>query len=351
MKTRLLKYIEIIIHIILWAIPILFFETEPDDKYLIVFRTADFDFFYPLYYGTLLNMALFYANAFFILPRLSRSKGITIAVFTCFALYVAITLVESGIDKIVANYKELPPDMNNFGVILLGNSILNLFVLIAAFTYRFATDWKKSEKLKREMNEEKLQAELNFLRSQVNPHFLFNTLNNLFAMARRNNDHETADGIGKLSGLMRYMLYETNVERIALQKEIDYIQNYIELQKMRFRKEDNIEINFNISGNTEIYSISPMLLIPFVENAFKHGISLKQYSFIKINLTVSSGKLIFSVRNSANNLHINKQKENNGLGIDNVKRRLGLLYKNRYKINIMNEKDVHQIELKIDLVG
>lgn len=200
-----------------------------------------------------------------------------------------------------------------------------------------------------ETKAKQLNAELQLFRNQVNPHFLFNTLNNLFSVALKNNDNETAEGISKLSHLMRYMLHDSNVEKISLEKEIKYIEDFMELQKIRFSSSYNIKIDFNKSGNINTTFISPMILIPFVENAFKHGISIENESFVNINLEVNQRKIIFSVENTINKLREENNKSDSGIGLENVKRRLELIYPKKHSLKIKNDGNLFFVYLEVNL--
>lgn len=200
-----------------------------------------------------------------------------------------------------------------------------------------------------EMEAKQLKAELNLLKSQVNPHFLFNTLNNLFSIAQKNNDNETADGLLKLSQLMRYMIYESNVELVSLEKEITYIKNFIELQRLRFDNQELLKVNLQITSNYKSIFICPMILIPFIENAFKHGLSVEDHNSIDISLSVENKTLQLNVRNSISNLKNGTDKKNSGIGLDNVKRRLNLVYPNRHTLSINSDKEFFNVDLKIEL--
>jgi len=200
--------------------------------------------------------------------------------------------------------------------------------------------------LLQEIQAKQVQTELNLLKAQINPHFLFNTLNNLFGMARRQDD-ATADGIARLSHLMRYMIYESNVDRINLEKEIHQIKRLIELQKLRFSKDDAIDIDFQIEGDTKKVQIPPMLLIPFVENAFKHGISIKAPSFINIHLSAQDDGLQFSIRNSIHSGRGERDMNNSGLGLQNVKRRLELLYPHSHELTTHKSGDTFEVNLTL----
>lgn len=178
-------------------------------------------------------------------------------------------------------------------------------------------------------------AELSTLRSQINPHFLFNALNTLYAVAMKENSEKTADGIQKLGDMMRFMLHENNQERIPLSKEIEYLHNFLDLQRMRLDESHDIEIRVNIQDAIQEIYIAPMLLNPFVENAFKHGISFRNPSWIYITLTQDATKLYFKAHNSIHQKAAgDPEKDHSGIGLENVKKRLELLYPNRHTLDI-----------------
>jgi len=193
-------------------------------------------------------------------------------------------------------------------------------------------------------------TELDTLRSQVNPHFLFNALNTLYAVALKESSEKTADGIQKLGDMMRFMLHENNQERIPLRKEIEYLHNFLDLQRMRLDEAHEIEIRVNIQEPERVMCLAPMLLNPFVENAFKHGISLRQPSWIFITLTLDATKLYFKVHNS---LHRktgdDPEKGGPGIGLDNVRKRLHLLYPNRHTLDIQATESDYFVSLVLEL--
>jgi two-component system, LytTR family, sensor kinase len=178
-------------------------------------------------------------------------------------------------------------------------------------------------------------ANLDFLRSQINPHFLFNALNTLYGTAIQENADRTGEGIQKLGDMMRFMLHENTQEKISLMREVDYLKNYIDLQKLRTHTSPEIVIQTEIEESVNGLQIGPMLLIPFVENAFKHGISLREPSHIKITLHTEGTKLFFDVYNSVHpKSGIDPEKNHAGIGLENVKQRLQLLYLNRHELMI-----------------
>ena len=172
-------------------------------------------------------------------------------------------------------------------------------------------------------------TELNYLRTQTNPHFLFNSLNSIYSLAHKKSDL-VPDAIVTLSEMMRYMLYETDNKYVLLEKEIDYIKNYIELQKLRLNNIENISIN--IHGNTKDRYIEPMLLISFIENAFKYGTDYKGTAYVKIVITLEENVFSFWIENKIENNK--KDPENSGIGLANIKNRLTLLYPNTHQLNL-----------------
>jgi two-component system, LytTR family, sensor kinase len=194
----------------------------------------------------------------------------------------------------------------------------------------------------------KSNANLQFLRSQINPHFLFNALNTLYGTALKENSEHTAEGIQKLGDMMRFMLHENNRDFIPMEKEIEYLKNYIALQKLRTQSSPDIRIEDNIDDVKCNRTIAPMLLIPFIENAFKHGISLKEKSWINIRLDCAEKVINFEVRNSIHVLtESDTEKDKSGIGLKNVSERLKLLYPGTHELKVSEDKDEFIVKLII----
>lgn len=192
------------------------------------------------------------------------------------------------------------------------------------------------------MEKEKLESELKMLRNQVNPHFLFNTLNNIHTLVYKKSD-KASDAIMKLSGLMRYMLYETNSEIVLLEKELEYLKNYVELQRLRFTNPN--QVNFTVEGDSSNKTIAPLLLVPFIENAFKHGLSAGNTSSIDIRINISESVLTFYCSNGFKSgadpdIH-------SGIGLNNVEKRLNLLYNNRHSLKINKLDNRFEVNLSL----
>ena len=194
----------------------------------------------------------------------------------------------------------------------------------------------------------KSKADIQFLRSQINPHFLFNVLNTLYGTALQENAERTAEGIQRLGDMMRFMLHENNLDFIQMNKEVEYLKNYIALQKLRTQSSPDIIIEDNINEQNCNYQIAPMLLIPLVENAFKHGISLKERSWIKINLACNEKEILFEVYNSMHEKTMNDtEKEKSGIGFNNVMERLKLIYGGRFRISVNGDGKEFFVKLAI----
>ncbi|QHT70495.1 sensor protein lytS [Rhodocytophaga rosea] len=219
--------------------------------------------------------------------------------------------------------------------------VVYIIVLLLSWGIAYAKYSSSQEKTILQTQVSAKSAELSSLRSQINPHFLFNALNSLYATALKEKSDKTADGIQKLGDMMRFMLEENNQERIPLDKEIEYLHNYIDIQRMRIDESQGVEIRINIQQPEKEIYIAPMMLNPFVENAFKHGVSLQHPSWIYITLTLDATRVYFKVHNSLHAKAADDPEENSsGVGLANVKKRLELLYPGRYILDIQqSDKD------------
>ncbi|MEO6981041.1 MAG: histidine kinase, partial [Mucilaginibacter sp.] len=213
---------------------------------------------------------------------------------------------------------------------------------------RFIVFLMRSSNRSLRLERENLNLEVNFLKAQVNPHFLFNTLNNLFSMAQDKENDELADGISKLSGMMRYMIYESNAETVPLKNEVEYIKSCIALNKLRYADHEAI-VDFRYSELAPDLFIAPMIFIPFVENAFKHGVTINNTSFIDIAIAVKDKELLFTCVNKNYSFIKKMVDDKSGIGLENVKRRLDLLYPGKHELLIKNDEEKFRVELKINL--
>ncbi len=222
----------------------------------------------------------------------------------------------------------------------LGHVLLNAFY---GTIFRIAIEWFEKQQQKRELEAQNVRTELSLLRARINPHFLFNVLNNINSFAQKKSD-KTSYAIIKLSEIMRYMLYDVKDEQILLDKEIAYIQNYLELQKLRYQ---NVEfVRFNITGGTSHVMVPPLLFMPFIENAFKHGRKQVKDS-IRIVFEVQNNFINFTCTNFKRILNSTEEIYSSGLGLPNIKRRLDLLFGNNYQLNIHEDENEYFVALKI----
>jgi two-component system LytT family sensor kinase len=322
---------------------------------------------------TLVFMALlFYGNIFWILKKALRYKSL-LAGIAAATSWLILTFTANYIivgPKLNENLP-LPPPPPNFGshkggpdhlvlndtaVFTTGNglhmqlTLLLVFLAIAGLSiaYFFLKEWARNELVRNQREAYQLSTEIKFLKSQINPHFLFNTLNNLFSMAQDNGNDKLADGISKLSGMMRYMIYESNAETVPLKNEIEYIKSCIALNKLRYA-DDEALVNFKYSEQVPDVFIAPMIFIPFIENAFKHGVLINNTSPIDISIAVNDKALLFICENKNYSFVKKMENDKSGIGLENVKRRLDLVYPGKHELIIKNDENLFHVELKIDL--
>lgn len=325
---------QIIFHIVLWTIWI----------GLPIVNAGDHDRFRQ--YAILLipvNLAhipLFLLNTEWLIPKVLRKKGVTTYLISLFFLIIAFGLVQFFLREwiIPANLKFR--HYNSFWAI-----VPVCFVTAISTGYGFIMYLLNQEKAKQEEQQERLKSELSFLRSQISPHFIFNILNSLVYLIRSRSAMAESVTI-KLSELMRYMLYTSSEEQVPLESELDYLQNYVELQRIRF--EEDVEIKLNLEGHAGAQLIEPMLLIPFVENAFKHGVGLVTDPIIDISLKFDEEKLLFSIRNKISPESSEEKDSSSGIGLRNVMRRLELLYPDSHQLDISTEEGWYKIDLRLD---
>lgn len=337
------KWILVLLHILAWLIvfvlPFLFrynydekFRHDPDNN----------GFSYLQWLTGIIWVSIFYLNAFVLSPLFIYKKKSGLYFLFVILLYVVVLSFNSLFFYLFIHSRPFR---------LAESMFFNLppFVLMlgASIAYRMLSDKAKNDALQQQKQEENLKTELSFLRSQISPHFVFNILNNIIALARLKSD-QLEPTVMKLSSLMRYMLYETDEEKVSLQTEVEYLQSYIDLQQQRFGTKVKINTSLDVpSGIT--YEIEPMLLIPFVENAFKHGVGLIQNPEISIQLTIKNSMLYFSVSNKYNENSSETKDNTSGIGLSNVKRRLNLLYQKEHNLLVSQKDGFFLVSLQLNL--
>ena len=221
---------------------------------------------------------------------------------------------------------------------------LIIIFVIYSLLIRLAINWFENQKMQADFLNQKQISELALLRSQVNPHFFFNTLNNIYSLVYQKSD-DAPEAVMKLSSIMRYMLYDATTDKVLLEKEIEYLKSFIELEKLRLRNKDFVSLD--VRGSAEGQMIAPMLLIPFVENAFKHASRTVPAPGIIVCLDVSPGNMIFEVKNFIRKNQNAPKDQQGGIGLSNIRRRLELLYPQKHSLEIKTEDDVFSIKLII----
>jgi len=289
---------------------------------------------------------IIYLNLWVLIPKfLSQKKTLTYIALLVFAVLLITPI------KVVVFYFLFGLFTENQDEILNKRELFfvsSFFIAIASTFWSIIMDWWKHQKEKKILETRNMQSELNFLKSQINPHFLFNTLNSLYAHTLKKSD-DAPEIVLKLSEMMRYMLYECNERQVSLSKELNYMKNYIDLERLRQGKKVNIKME--IEGEVEDQLIAPLLFIPFIENCFKHGLNhhLNQ-GYIDIKIIVFDDTVNFYIKNSKP-IHKPKQLHPNsgGIGLVNVKRRLELIYPNNYELDIDESPTTYTVSLDIEL--
>jgi two-component system LytT family sensor kinase len=287
---------------------------------------------------TLYHIGLFYFNTYLLYPRLLTKKWwwlyiICLVAIVMLSYHTKVYLLELDPHFLLTKYNQRAIFFSLFPI------------LFASIIFRLISDRMRFERLEKEARAQRLDAELKFLRSQVNPHFLFNMMTNMVSLARQKSDLLEPSLI-KLSDLLRYMLYDSAGEKIALHDEIENIENYVALQQLRFG--DDVQVDLEVKNDCPECLIEPMLLIPFIENAFKHGIGMVENPYIKIQLMIKGHLLEFNVTNKFSTANLSKDK-NSGIGLANVKNRLKLLYAGKYDLQITDRNNLFAVALTLDM--
>jgi hypothetical protein len=284
--------------------------------------------------GYSLTIGYFYLNFYYLIPEFYQKRR--------YALFVLLTLcafiITSALPKVIlpepnparAGWRAFFGDVNH-------NLFRFLVVFLISIMLRIRDQWKRAR-------EGKTQAELAFLKSQIQPHFLYNTLNTIYALSIEG-AKETPDAIARLSAMMRYVTDESALDYVPLGRELEYIESYITLQELRFGR--TVGISSIVNGEPDGYQVAPMMLIPFIENAFKHGINPEEESGIVVRINISNDVLRLNVRNRL--VHVMREDQR-GLGLANTRSRLDMLYPGRYELVVSTKGGVYSIDLTLTLV-
>lgn len=287
---------------------------------------------------------LIYCNLLILIPGYAQRKRVFAYALLLFIALSAYALLKNAHDIYLNGYVLDDPAKRSFFYNVYYNFSIALFYLAFSIALYLSKAWYIQRGLIRKMELERLNAELDYLKAQINPHFVFNSINTIYFQIDRKN--ETARrSLANFSDMLRYQLYECNGKEIAIEKEINYLKNYVALQQMR--KDENYSISLVESEDLKGFSISPLLLIPFVENAFKHVSHNPGKNEVRIKLYRDEKYFRLSVFNTKENKVINHS--HNGIGLTNVKRRLELLYKHRHELVVHNGPDTFQVSLSLQI--
>jgi two-component system, LytTR family, sensor kinase len=291
-------------------------------------------------------MVIVYCNLLYLIPKLmARSVPTYLVMMVVMCAVVTPIQVLALFLKFYGQFDFQKALLDQQSNLLLGNITMALLSTVL----RVIMDWWRYQQEKQELMTRTMQSELRFLKSQINPHFLFNTLNNLYALTLKKSD-QAPEIVLKLSEIMRYMLYECNEKQVYLSKEILYMNNYLDLERLRQPKD--ADITFVSKGRVSEQMVAPLLFVPFVENSFKHGLNhqINGGGFVHISLHVSDNDLEFIIENSkTEHLPQMSHPRSGGIGLVNVKQRLQMLYPDAYSLSVKDEPGLYTVTLNLSL--
>lgn len=328
-------FIPVVFHLVFWTFWIAFpFVTNPGNERFRQYSIA----MLPV---TLTHIPLFLLNSEWLIPKVFRKYKVGTYLISLLILLLIFSALQLVLKEVI-----VPEDLLRRHWDIFWAVVPALFITAISTGYGFIYYQIKQDKATQEVRQEQLKSELAFLRSQISPHFIFNILNSIVYLIRSKSRQAESVTI-RLSELMRYMLYESADAQVSLAKEIDYLNNYIELQRIRFG--DDVEITVDLQGKIDDQMIEPMLLIPFVENAFKHGVGLVSSPSIQIEIMAVKNHLTFKTKNKITDDTEESKDRDSGIGLKNVKRRLELLYPEQHQLKIRSHDTWFDIALDLEL--
>ncbi len=338
-----IKNILPIIHALAWLVCLTIPTLIYNGPYGLLFTSDETIFGFPELIAFCLFISFFYLNAFLLIPKLLSRKRILAYLVITILLVLIIGIVNAEIASV---YREDFP-ARPFVTVWFYRIFICLVNLALSSSYRLIVDNFKKERNLKEKEKENLISELSFLRSQISPHFIFNILNSVVSLVRKRSD-QAEPVLLELSSLMRYMLYESDTDKVSVKTMVMYLKSYINLQQLRFG--DDVKIDFKIVDNSiNDDFIEPMLFIPLVENAFKHGIGMIENPEISVLLTINSKNINIFVQNKfSSTVKIEKEKQS-GIGLNNLKRRLKLLYADNHQLTITGNNNQFKATLNLQI--
>ncbi len=339
--TRQFNIVEILLHLTFWILYILseyfanMYHVQPGKEWIFI-------------RSIILSLPLLLIPTYFVVyvavPRfLKRGKWF----YFLLSLVVVLFIVFFGRIRWLEliNYLEHQQYYQMPASKVLKNIIRDYSIIALAICLYIIGDWRKKQGANEQLIKAKAEAEMQLLKGQLQPHFLFNSLNNIYSLALMKSD-QTAESILKLTELLDYLVYRANMDKVTLGKEVELLQNYIDLEKLRYGEKLQIQSDFLIANDS--IQIAPLLLLPFAENCFKHGgIGSDGLFRIEILLKVDTDKLVFQIENSKKK-KVSKNKLAGGVGLKNIRKRLQLLYPNRHRLNIEDAENCYRVNLELD---
>jgi LytS/YehU family sensor histidine kinase len=333
------RYRRVLTHILFWTFYVLFFGSVYG-KYGHNFQWYFIESLCMLPFV----MAATYTTVYAILPFYLKTRRLVVTVLLVMAVLLMATLGERVFLRLING---LPVTTDSvLGVTFLYLFLETNFMVAIVFAIKIVKKWFEQQTEKHEMEKQNLKKEMHLLKAQLQPHFLFNTMNNLYSLSV-SESAKTTEGIAQMAALLQAVLYECNESEIPVEKEVKLIENYVELERLRYGSDLNL--TFKIAGPVDKWKIAPMLLFTFVENCFKHGGRRKNGKFeIEIILLVSNEKLLFQTENSLSVQKKTIEKNVGGVGVHNAKKRLEILYKNKYRLNIKENTQTWKVSLELE---
>lgn len=326
-------------------IPRLFFHHEHHEP-LPPHHEHHFHFPFRFLFFNVSLIAFYYFNSLVLIPRFLARRYTAMYALSILACFFFIFLLPDILLLLNPPFGMFEPSREVMAIHFLISTLLFSVIFMVSSGIKIINEWYRSEQQMKEVLLEKTITELSFLKAQINPHFLFNTLNNIYSLSLKKSDH-APEAIIILSDMMRYVLNDAQRDTVDLEREIDYVSKYIELQKLRLT--DMVTIEYNVAGQPEGLAIAPLILMPFIENAFKFGISTAQHCVIQISIHVVGDKLQLLVSNGLFGKD-NLIEHSSGIGLVNARRRLDLLYPDKHNLSIEPEKDdKYTVHLDINL--
>lgn len=329
--------LSIVLHILVWSIILLLPYLSSGNS------PRELSDYFKMGLPPLASAVIFYLNYFYFIPKLLFNRRTTLFLAGNIALYVILIVIMENV-----RIKFFHPSPEHRGPNTV-EMIVRIFITFTmtmgvSVAIRITSQWFMSEALRKELEKEHIKSELINLKNQLNPHFFFNTLNTIYGLIPQQPE-KAQNAVHHLGKLMRYHLYDSNEKFVPLEQEINFIHNYIDL--MRFRLTPDVSVTYSLPGETNGIKVAPLLFIPLIENSFKHGINLNKISTIDMKMDILNKKTVsFHIRNTS--FSAKEQDPASGIGIENLKKRLSLLYPDKHSLLIHNENGYFNCTLKIE---